>query len=86
MAPPAQYHRDWHREHFTVSTRPSLLDHGAINDALNSELIWWTNSVPLDQLATMLDNSLCFGLYDNGTSEGQDMNVALKACSRQADS
>jgi len=55
--------RNWHRDGLIVSTDRSLLQLATINAAFDSDLVWWAKAFPEDQLKTMLDSSLCFGLY-----------------------
>lgn len=69
--------QDWtHPEYpeFTLSTRKDLLDVAAINDAMDSDLMYWTTRLPEDVLRKMLDNSLSLGLYHTGTGGGKPMS------------
>lgn len=57
---------DWtHPVHpaYSVSTRKELFDLSAINDALDSDMVYWGTRLPEDVLRKMLDNSLAFGVY-----------------------
>ncbi|EFQ35489.1 acetyltransferase [Colletotrichum graminicola M1.001] len=60
---PNQISKQWYRDDYFISTDRSLLDLGAINDAFDSELMWWTRRVPEAALRRLVDNSLCLGVY-----------------------
>ncbi|KAI1326547.1 hypothetical protein F5Y16DRAFT_374503 [Xylariaceae sp. FL0255] len=63
--------RNWYREGYLVSTELKLLDADAVQAAMASDLMWWTKSLPREVVVKMLQNSLCFGLYElpKSTSE-----------------
>lgn len=66
--------QDWsHPMHpeYTVSTRKELFDLLAINDALDSNMVYWGARLPEDVLRKMLDNSLSFGMYHTGSDGGK---------------
>ena len=71
---------DWYKDNFVISTNKSLLQPEAINAALDSDLLWWAKALPENQLQTMLDNTLCFGLYalPNSTVDIAGMFSALR--------
>jgi hypothetical protein len=75
--------QDWthplHSE-YTVSTRKDLLDLSAINDALDSDMVYWGTRLPQDVLRKMLDNSLSFGLYYTGSDGGESMHLSCDRC------
>ncbi|GKT51027.1 uncharacterized protein ColSpa_11208 [Colletotrichum spaethianum] len=60
---PNQISKQWYKDDYLISTDRSLLDLKAINDAFDSELLWWTRRVSEDALRRMIDNSLCLGIY-----------------------
>ncbi|KAK1995078.1 acetyltransferase [Colletotrichum falcatum] len=60
---PNQISKQWYRDDYLISTDRSLLDLGAINDAFDSDLLWWTTRVPEAALRRLVDNSLCLGIY-----------------------
>ncbi|WQF84071.1 Putative GNAT domain, acyl-CoA N-acyltransferase [Colletotrichum destructivum] len=60
---PNQISKQWYKDDYLISTDRSLLDLGAINDAFDSELLWWTKRVSEDGLRRIVDNSLCLGIY-----------------------
>ena len=55
--------RSWVKDGYLVSSDQSLLQLEAINEALASDLMWWTQRLPDDTLKTMVESSLCLGLY-----------------------
>ncbi|KAI0129748.1 hypothetical protein BJ170DRAFT_286241 [Xylariales sp. AK1849] len=55
--------KSWYRENYLVSTERSLLQPDEVNAALDSDLMWWGQSLPRDQMKKVLQNSLCLGLY-----------------------
>jgi hypothetical protein len=57
--------KQWLKGTYLVSTDPSALQPLAINQAFASDDIVWTKSMDIAILQTMLDNSICFGLYNN---------------------
>jgi hypothetical protein len=66
--------QDWtHPQHpeFTLSSRKDWLDLSAINDAFDSDLVYWNSRQPEDVLRRMLDNSLSLGLYHTSADGGE---------------
>ena len=59
---------EWYRDNFLISTSSSLIQPDAVNKAFDSESIYWTKSTDETLLKKMLDNSLCFGVYELPTS------------------
>jgi hypothetical protein len=55
--------KNWYRDNYLVSTQTSLIQADEINAVLNSDLLWWAQGLPRDQLKKALGNSLCLGLY-----------------------
>ncbi|KAK3072960.1 hypothetical protein LTR53_005871 [Teratosphaeriaceae sp. CCFEE 6253] len=57
----------WHRTNdrgaFVVSTRPDFLDHDFINTAFGTDDMFWAATLPPDQLAKALAQSVTVGLY-----------------------
>ncbi|KAK5264779.1 hypothetical protein LTR96_009946 [Exophiala xenobiotica] len=56
-------HRTWTRDGFLISTDPSLVPVPALQQAFDSEDIYWARSMPESATRAMLDNSLVFGVY-----------------------
>jgi len=54
---------EWYKDNFLISTNPSLIQPAAVNAALDSDLMYWSKAMDEGELKTMLDNSLCFGVY-----------------------
>ena len=55
---------EWYKDNFLVSTAKSLIDSAAVNAAFASEAIYWAKPMEQGLLNKMLDNSLCFGVYE----------------------
>jgi GNAT superfamily N-acetyltransferase len=51
------------RNGYTLSTDPSRLDLGVIHGFLTNS--YWAKGIPRDVVARSIENSLCFGVYDN---------------------
>ena len=64
------------RDHYLISTNPSLLSLSAINTAFATSEMWWCNALPEDELRVCLENSLCFGLYNSQGTERQQIGLA----------
>ncbi|KAF9698300.1 hypothetical protein EKO04_003752 [Ascochyta lentis] len=56
--------RNWTRESYLISTDASLVPISELNAALATDLVYWANPLPEEVMREMLENSLCFGLYD----------------------
>jgi N-acetylglutamate synthase-like GNAT family acetyltransferase len=54
---------------FLISTDRSKLDLNVIHDFLSRES-YWAAGIPRETVARSLENSLCFGVYDNGNQIG----------------
>ena len=48
---------------YLISSSLTLLDHDFINTAFATEDMYWAKPLPLDQIATLLKQSLTLGLY-----------------------
>ncbi|OTA98126.1 hypothetical protein M426DRAFT_17737 [Hypoxylon sp. CI-4A] len=55
--------RNWYRDDYLISTEPLLIQIDAVNAALSSDLMWWAQGLPRDEMKKALHNSLCLGLY-----------------------
>ncbi|MCJ1477842.1 hypothetical protein MMC13_006515 [Lambiella insularis] len=51
------------RDHYLVSSDPSLLDHNVVNAAFGSRAMYWCNPLPAPALRTCLEHSFNLGLY-----------------------
>ena len=64
MAPPLDViAQDWRQGNYLVSTRRALIQYDAVNAAFDSDLMWWAYRFSDEGIRTLLDNSLCLGLY-----------------------
>lgn len=57
-------HRTWTKEKYLISTDPALIPISELNAIFASEIIYWADALPEDVVREILNNSLCFGLYD----------------------
>lgn len=81
--------KQWYKDDYLISTDRSLLQLDAINDAFDSELLWWAKRVDEGVLRRMIDNSLCLGVYKlpQSTSEiagSYVSSLSLNECSHRA--
>jgi ribosomal protein S18 acetylase RimI-like enzyme len=58
-------HRTWSRDNYLISTDPFLIPIPKLNAYFASEDVYWCSSLPEDAMLEMLQNSLCFGLFQN---------------------
>ena len=61
-------HSEWKKDRFLVSTDPTKLDVDAVHAFLSHA--YWCEGIPWEIVARALQNSLCFGLYDDGKQIG----------------
>ncbi len=54
---------------YSISTDKSLLDLAVIHHFLSQES-YWAKNMPLELVRKAVDNSLCFGIYDNDQQVG----------------
>lgn len=56
---------EWYRDNLLVSTNPSLIQPAAVNAAFELDMMYWVKPIEDETLLKkMLDNSLCFGVYE----------------------
>jgi len=65
----AQLHEISRRGDFVISTDPALLDVPLIHEYLSNHS-YWAAGRPLDVVRRSIENSLCFGLYQNDRQAG----------------
>ncbi|MFC1828986.1 GNAT family N-acetyltransferase [Thermodesulfobacteriota bacterium] len=58
----------WQRDHFTVTDNRDDLDIELIHGFLSNS--YWAKGIPVDIVKKSIDNSLCFGLFDDGNQIG----------------
>ncbi|MXV50679.1 GNAT family N-acetyltransferase [Pedobacter sp. HMF7647] len=56
-------------ESISISTDKNLLDLDLIYDFIGRQS-YWAQNIPFETLKRSIDNSLCFGVYDNGSQIG----------------
>ena len=54
--------QEYRKGTFRISTDKHLLDLGLIRNSLKSN--YWADNVPREVVKTAIENSLCFGMYD----------------------
>lgn len=54
---------EWVRDGYIISTDPSLIDISALNAAFESDQLPWARALPEEEMKTLLEKSVCFGLY-----------------------
>jgi GNAT superfamily N-acetyltransferase len=54
---------EYHRGNFTISTAKELLDIQIIQDYLANDA-YWAKGIPISIVEKSIENSLCFGVYD----------------------
>ena len=59
---------EWRRGNFTISTDPAKLDRETIHRFLASS--YWATSIPREVVDRSIDDSLSFGLYEDGRQIG----------------
>jgi hypothetical protein len=72
---------EWYRDNFLISTNPSLIQPAAINAAFDSDLMYWSKAMDERELKTMLEASLCFGLYALPESSAQIAGQSFQSSS-----
>ncbi|KUJ22983.1 uncharacterized protein LY89DRAFT_163492 [Mollisia scopiformis] len=71
---------EWYRDNLLISTNPSLIQPAAVNAAFDSDMMHWVKAIDETLLKKMLDNSLCFGVYELPSSSS---DIAGRAGPRQ---
>ncbi|KAK0103472.1 hypothetical protein ONS95_005493 [Cadophora gregata] len=55
---------EWYKDNFLFSTNPVLIQPAAVNAAFATDYVHWAKPMEEALLQKMLDNSLCFGVYE----------------------
>lgn len=58
-----------YKDQFSISTDKSKLDIDSIHDFLSTKAYWCLN-IPKEKVQTAIENSLCFGVYQEGKQVG----------------
>jgi GNAT superfamily N-acetyltransferase len=64
--------KSWRRGAYLISTDTSLISIPELMSIFDSDDFYWANAPPADVMQAMLQNSLCFGLYDESSSSASD--------------
>ncbi|PKS09648.1 hypothetical protein jhhlp_004267 [Lomentospora prolificans] len=56
--------RTWTKDQYLISTDSSLIPIETLMEAFASDDFYWAKPLPASAMKEMLDNSLCFGLYE----------------------
>ncbi|MES1223000.1 MAG: GNAT family N-acetyltransferase, partial [Bacteroidota bacterium] len=59
----------WQKGDYIISTDKALLDVNLVHRYLSDES-YWAEQIPLNIVQRSIDNSLCFGLYQNNEQVG----------------
>ncbi len=59
---------EYHKEGFTISTDPDLLDIDKIHDFVSQS--YWSRGIPKELVVKAIQHSFCFGLYNQGEQIG----------------
>lgn len=62
---------------YLCSTDPELIDLGALNAALGSDMLWWANALAEDRLKKMVDNCLILGLISSDRKLPTSLKVRM---------
>jgi len=62
-------HQEYHNGNFMVSSDPGKLDIEAIHAFLSKES-YWAKGIPKEIMIRAIENSLCFGVYENSKQIG----------------
>jgi len=62
-------HQEYHNGKFMASTDPGKLDIEAIHAFLSTES-YWAKGIPKEIMIRAIENSLCFGVYENSRQIG----------------
>jgi Acetyltransferase (GNAT) family len=81
-------HRIWRKDQYLISTDSSLIPISKLNEAFASKVVYWCNPLPEEATHEMLQNSLCFGLYEMvgiPTSHTKDADVDIPSEAESSD-
>jgi GNAT superfamily N-acetyltransferase len=59
---------EYEKDRFLISTDPARLDLDVIHEFLSH--CYWAEGIPRETVARSIQNSLCFGIYDQGKQMG----------------
>ena len=83
IQPPAEGRpRSWFRDGFFLTTDKAHLDPDVVNEAFNSELMWWNDPLEPKQMQKMLNNCMTVSIFAVPDSE-QDMKSAYSTTPRR---
>jgi GNAT superfamily N-acetyltransferase len=74
---------EWRRGEYVISTERERLDLDVVHRFLSEES-YWAPGVERDLVERSIDNSLCFGLYTDGTNGGGQVGFARVVTDRAA--
>ncbi|KAH0491571.1 hypothetical protein TgHK011_002996 [Trichoderma gracile] len=63
--------RYWYRDNFFLTTDKAYLEPQAVNAVFESDLMWWNDPLPEDQMRKMLANCMTVSVYHVPESEKQ---------------
>ncbi len=59
---------EFQKDNFTINTNPDLLDIDVIHSYLSGS--YWAQGIARESISRSIENSLCFGLFDDGQQIG----------------
>lgn len=70
---------EWYRDNYLISTSSKLIQPLAVNNAFGTNALYWAKPMEEGLLKKMLDNSLCFGVYElpSSTSDIAGLNSRI---------
>ena len=73
--------RTWSKDVYIISTDSTILPLDKVNEVLNHPDVHWAKPLPKDELSEMIDNSLCFALYEkHGEKESSLEFLGMGRC------
>lgn len=69
--------RYWYRDNFFLTTDKAYLEPQAVNAVFESDLMWWNDPLPEDQMRKMLANCMTVSVYHVPESEKQMQSAFL---------
>jgi GNAT superfamily N-acetyltransferase len=65
-------HQTWTKDAYQISTDSSLIPISCLTEAFATDDVYWADPMPEEEMRVMLQNSLCFGLYELDPSTSAD--------------
>lgn len=69
--------RYWYRDNFFLTNDKTYLEPQAINAVFDSELMWWNDPLPEDQMRKMISNCMTMSIYHVPESEKEMQSASI---------